>query len=127
MHFFEALLRVSDVPGTLVLMIPASYSFAMTLTALLFGILFARRFGFDWSFASSIGASFSASVVGAGVAYTALQFFEPVLLTRTFLGIFAQGALSGVLGLSAWVLVLYLMRSTELKDVFRVLRSRFNF
>lgn len=126
MHFFEALLRVSDVPGTLVLMIPVSYSIAMLVTALTFGVMFAIRFGFDWTFLTSAGASFSASVIGAGTTYAALQLFEPVLLTRTFLGIFAQGALSGILGLSVWVIVLFLMRSTELRDVVGLLRTRLN-
>lgn len=126
MQFLEAFLRVSDVPGTLVLMIPATYSFTMLLVALLFGVIFAVRFGFDWSFLPSVGASFTASVLGAGVTYGALQFFEPVLLTRTFLGIFAQGALSGILGLLVWVLVLYLMRSDELRDVVGLVRTRLN-
>ena len=72
----------------------------------------------------SLGTSFSASVIGAFGAYGTLQFFGPLLPTYTFLGIFAQGALTGLLGLTLWVIVLWLMKSQELNDVIALVRSR---
>lgn len=124
-YFVEALLRVGDVPGTTVLMIPAAYSISITLVGLLFAVLFAVRYGFERSVLVSIGASFSASVIGAGVAYLALQGFGPLLPRDTFLGIFTQGAAAGGVGLIAWILILTLVRSEELSDVLSLTRTRF--
>lgn len=123
-YFFETLLRVSDVPGTLVLMIPVAYTAAMLLTALLFATLFAVRYGFDSEVLRSVGASFSASVLGALAAYAALQAFGPLLPTNTFIGIFTQGAVAGVIGLSVWAAILALMRSNEFADVRALVHAR---
>lgn len=121
----EALFRVDGVPGTLVLMIPAAYSLTMIVVAILFGVSFARRYGYEQSVLTSIGASFSASIIGAVAVYETLQAFGPLLPTNTFLGIFTQGAAGGVAGFVVWFIVLTLMKSRELADTLTILRSRF--
>lgn len=122
--FAESLFRVGDVPGTAVLMVPLAYSAVTVLVALLFAVLFARRDGYERSTGASVGVSFAASVIGAVAAYGALQAFGPVLPTNTFLGIFIQGAAGGTVGLVAWVAILALMKSRELRDVVTLLRER---
>ncbi len=120
-YFFEDLFRVSNVPGTEVLMIPIAYSVAITGTALLFGYLFARRFGQDKEVWRTLGFSFSASVLGGAAAYLALQISAPWLETETFLGIFGHALIAGVSGLLAWGATLSLLRSKEMKDISAVL------
>lgn len=120
-YFVEALFRVSDVPGTLVLMIPAAYTTTMLTVALLFTIFFAREYGYDRSIGQSVGISFSASVIGAAATYWTLYAFGPLLPMNTFLGIFAQGAVAGVLGVAVWAGVLTLMKSQELADIVTLL------
>lgn len=122
--FVEALFRVGDVPGTLVLMIPAAYAVVQIIAACFFIFFGARTFGVERSTLQSVGTSFSASVIGAGVAYLTLQAFGPLLPTYTFLGIFAQGAVAGCAGLGAWVIVLWVLRSTELSDVLGIFVAR---
>lgn len=119
----EVLFRVSDVQGTGVLMIPLSYSVITIVTAFIFAWAFSLTYG-KGGVMGSLGTSFSASVIGAFGAYGTLQFFGPLLPTYTFLGIFAQGALAGLLGLTLWVIVLWLMKSQELNDVIALVRSR---
>jgi len=119
----EVLFRVSDVQGTGVLMIPLSYSVITIMTAFVFAWAFSLTYG-KGGVMGSLGTSFSASVIGAFGAYGTLQFFGPLLPTYTFLGIFAQGALAGLLGLTLWVIVLWLMKSQELNDVIALVRSR---
>lgn len=123
-YFIDALFRVGDVPGTLVLMIPGAYSIVMVLVALIFCVSFARQFGHDRTTVASIGISFSASVIGAAIAYGTLYAYGPLLPTNTFLGIFTQGLVAGVVGLATWATVLYLMRSQELFDVLALMRTK---
>lgn len=122
--FIEALFRVSDVPGTLVLLIPFSYSAAMLTAALAFAVIFSVQYGFDRQTLSSVLISFSASVIGGASAYLALQAFGPLLPTYTFLGIFTQGAAAGLVGFLGWVGTLRLLKSTELSDVLVLIRAK---
>ena len=123
-YFVESMLRVGDVPGSGALMIPFAYSCVMLATAFLFALFARSHFGFETRVLSSLGTSFAASVIGAGWTYLTLQLLGPLLPTDTFLGIFAQGALAGLIGVLAWVSVLYLMRSEELTEVATLLSSR---
>jgi putative peptidoglycan lipid II flippase len=123
--FIEALFRISDVPGTSVLMIPLVYSVTMILVALLFGILFGRRFGFERAVGRTFASSFSASVLGAAGAYGILQLSAPLLLQTTFFGIFTQGILAGFAGLFLWVFFLFVMKSDELKEISKVVLYEF--
>ncbi len=122
--FLEDLFRVTDIPGTAVLMIPFAYSFAMVIGSLLFAYLFARRFGFDFRTLRTVGASFAASILAAFAAYGALQALAPLLPTETFLGIFTQGALSGLAGICVWIGVLALMKSQELFEILDVVLQK---
>lgn len=124
LYFVESLLRVSDVPGTLVLMIPVAYSIVFTITAVLFCVYAARAFGYDSSVTASLGISCSASVLGAVATYGALQAFGPLLPTNTFIGILTQGALAGGVGVLLWLCVLWFMRSQELAEITGMIRAR---
>jgi putative peptidoglycan lipid II flippase len=122
--FVESLFRVGDVPGTVVLMIPFAYSLCMLLAALVFAVHFARMYGYERGVLTSLGISLSASVSGASAAYVALQAFGPLLPTNTFIGIFAQGVSAGLVGVLLWLSVLFLMKSTELRDITAVALAR---
>lgn len=115
--FIEALFRVSDVPGTAVLMIPLVYSVSMLGVAGVFGYLFARRFGFESRVWHTLGSSFASSVIAASGAYAVLQFSAPLLPTTTFFGIFTQGLTAGVVGGMLWLFVLFILKSQELKEI----------
>ena len=69
----------------------------------------------------SLGASFFIGLV----AYIGLNIFSPIFGTTTGWGIFLQGFISGILGICAGVLVLYLLKSEELKDLFMALKTKF--
>ena len=125
-YFFESLLKVSDIPGTEILMLPLAYSL---------GTLF--NFFLEWyyikkdfmrgeifiakTFFQSLGASF---FIGA-VAYFFLNVFAAILGTDTFVGVFLQGFVSGILGISAGAVVLYFLRSEEFAIVLRTLKTKF--
>jgi membrane-bound metal-dependent hydrolase YbcI (DUF457 family) len=105
-------------------MIPAAYSIAMIVIAIVYTYLFYREGMFEKGFLSSFGISFSASVIGAAAVYGALNLFGPLLPTNTFLGIFTQGVIAGGVGALVWALILYLLGSRELSDVATVTYNR---
>ncbi|MBV9349675.1 MAG: hypothetical protein JO026_02895 [Patescibacteria group bacterium] len=114
--FLEALLRVADVPGTSVLMIPLAYSGAMIAASFAFAYLFARDFGFEERTWGTMGSSFAASILGAGAAYGVLQLLGPDLPLETTFGLFVQAVAAGAAGLAIWALTLYLLKSQEFAE-----------
>ncbi|MBX9765471.1 hypothetical protein K2X83_02415 [Patescibacteria group bacterium] len=123
-HFIESLFRVSDVPGTEVLMIPLTYSVTMILVALLFGYLFSRRFGFEARTWDTLITSFAASVIGAAAAYATLVAIGPSIPLTTFIGVLVQAVSAFVAGLAAWTATLYLLESREFKEVVAIVSQK---
>ncbi len=125
-YFIESILKVSDIPGTEVLMLPLAYSVGTILNFILHWIFIKRDFMGDESFISktffqSLGASFFIGLV----SYFCLNILSPIFGTTTFLGVFLQGFISGIAGIIAGVLVLYLLKNEELKDLIKTLRTKF--
>ncbi|MBI3888180.1 murein biosynthesis integral membrane protein MurJ [Candidatus Nomurabacteria bacterium] len=124
--FIESLLKVSDIPGTKVLMLPLAYSVGTILNFILHWIFVKRDFMPNESFITktffqSLGASFFLGLT----AYLSLNILSPIFGTTTFMGVFLQGFISGILGIMVAVLVLYLLKSEELKDLTETLKTKF--
>ncbi|TSC69661.1 MAG: Integral membrane protein MviN [Parcubacteria group bacterium Gr01-1014_56] len=114
----ESLLRVGDVPGTSVLMLPLGISVG-SLTQCLLGLwMLSRDFNLPLGGVLRLSLqSFTASIVGGVATYLTLQLFEPVVDTQTLLGIVSQGAVAGSIGLIATAGVLWLLKSKELAEI----------
>lgn len=125
-YFIESLLKVNDIPGTEVLMLPLAYSIGTILNFILHWFFIRRDFMKKEVFISeilfqSLGASFFIGLV----AYLSLNMFSTIFDLNTFWGIFLQGFISGIFGIMAGVLVLYLLKSNELSDLVKTLKSNF--
>jgi putative flippase GtrA len=117
---------VSDIPGTEVLMLPLAYSVGTIFNFILHWIFVKKDFMPEESFITktffqSLGASFFLGVVG----YLSLNVLSPVFGTTTFWGVFLQGFISGILGIIAALVVLYLLKSAELNDIIETLKTKF--
>lgn len=124
-HFIETILRVDNVPGAGVLMLPLGFSLGALLNAIVLLSLFQNDFAdFSPSLTPVVFQSSLASFGGGIVAYLGLQIFDDIFNINSFLGIFLQGALSGVLGLIAWAVILRILKSEELLETWKALRSR---
>lgn len=125
-YFIESMLKVSDIEGTEVLMLPLAYSIGTILNAIL-GWYFVRKDFMNGesfitkTFFQSLGASFFLGLV----AYVSLNILSPIFGTITFWGVFLQGFISGVLGIVAAITVLYLLGSEELKELIKTLKTKF--
>ena len=125
-YFIESILKVSDIPGTEVLMLPLAYSLGTILNFLIHWYMAKREFMKNESFISktffqSLGASFFLGFA----CYASLNALSPIFGTYTFWGIFLQGFLSAVFGIFVGVLVLSLLKSEELEDLKNTLGTRF--
>jgi putative peptidoglycan lipid II flippase len=123
--FIESLFRVDDVVGTSVLMIPLAYSFVIIIAACMFGYLFGRTFGKDERVGETFVASFSSSVIGGASAYAVLSFLGPIVPLTSFFGVLEQAVIAFVVGLAAWGITLYLLKSREFMEVLTILTKKF--
>jgi len=124
-YFIESLFRVSDIPGTLVLMLPLGYTLAVLINCILLWIYFAKEFvGFTRPLCATLFHSFSASVIMGLVAYLCLNIFDNFLNINTVLGIFTQGFLSGIIGIIAGIIILNLLNNQEIKEIWTTLHHK---
>ncbi|MFZ2150160.1 MAG: murein biosynthesis integral membrane protein MurJ [Minisyncoccia bacterium] len=125
-YFIESMLKVSDIPGTEVLMLPLAYSTGTIFNFVLHWIFVKRDFMPKESFITetlfqSLGGAFFLGLV----SYLSLNALSPVFGTTTFWGVFLQGFISGILGIMAAAVVLYLLKSKELNELFKTLHTKF--
>ena len=125
-YFMESLLKVNDIPGTEVLMLPLAYSLGTILNFVLHWIFVKKDLMPKESFIAktlfqSLGASFFLGLV----SYLSLNILSPIFGTTTFMGVFLQGFISGILGIIAGIVILYLLKSEELNDLIDTLKTKF--
>jgi putative peptidoglycan lipid II flippase len=125
-YFVEELLKVSDLSGSLVLMLPLGFSIGTILNVFLLWGAFEREFrGFSRGVSRTFFESVSAAVIMGAVAYWGLNSTADAFPTDTLPGIFLQGLVGGVLGVSAGIIVLILLKSRELAETWSALQGRF--
>lgn len=129
--FIESLLRVEGLPGTVVLMLPLGYSLAILINSLLLWFLFRKDFQASLSaltqvpFSRTFIHSLAASLVIGLVAHYFLDIFDDIFNLDTFWGIFLQGLLSGIAGIAAGILTLFMLKNNEIREVWESLHRRF--
>lgn len=124
--FMESLLRVEELPGTAVLMLPFAYSLAFLLNALFLWFIFKKDFAASFKSLKTATVQSAAAAVALGlVAHFFLDVFDEVFNINTFFGILFQGLFSGILGIVAGIATLILLGNTEIQDVWRTLHRRF--
>lgn len=58
------------------------------------------------------------------VTYYMLDLFDNIFDLNTLPGVFLQGLLAGLIGIVVWVIVLKLLQSKELSDVWETLHKK---
>ena len=125
-YFIESLLKVTDIPGTEVLMLPLAYSVGTICNFIMYWFYVRRDFmGSESFFAKTFFQSLGASFFLGLAAYLSLNVLSPIFGTTTFWGVFLQGFISGIFGILVAVLVLYLLDNDEVKGILKVLQTKF--
>lgn len=123
----EVLLRVKDVPGTIMLALPFAYALGSLLNFFLIWIMFKRDFLNNTKL--NLSSGFFESAIGAVfmglVTYIFLGVFDSVFNLDTGKGIFLQGFLSGSLGIASGIFVLIILKNKELFDIYHALKNKF--
>lgn len=124
--FVEALLRVGDVPGTIVLTLAFGYCLGACAEFILGLFFFMRDFKIPRGrILALLFQSFSASVIGAGASYLFLAATGTAGEINTTGLLLIQGFCAGILGLSVTAAVLILLKNEELSEVVGALKRRF--
>ncbi len=123
-YFLESLLRVSDIAGASVLVLPLSYSLGVSGSAVAFWFLYERQFARLPAALRSFWQSFAASVIMGFAAYLLLNILDDVFNLQTALGIFSQGLFSGLGGIAAGTAVLYSLGNEEIREVWQTLHRK---
>lgn len=125
-YFIESLLRVSDIKGTAVLMLPLAYSLGTILNFILHWVSVRKHFmkGEPFiakTFFQMLGASFFLAITVYGVLFV----FSPLFGTTTFWGVLGAGFIAGVFGILVGGIVLHLLKNEELKEFMASIKTKF--
>lgn len=114
----QAVFRLETLVGVEVLILAAAFTLGQLLQLVL--LLLATRRLFNTSLAPLTGLTvraIAAMLGGALAAYGALQFIVEGVNQDTFIGIFLQGGVAGIIGLIAVWLVYHVCRTPELSEI----------
>jgi putative peptidoglycan lipid II flippase len=123
----EIILRVQNVPGTIMLALPIAYALGSILNFFLIWFLFKKDFlkGSHLKIGNTFRDSLISALSMGFVSYISLSFFDNIFNINTGLGIFLQGFISGILGIIFGIIILFLLKNKELKDLLSTLNKKF--
>lgn len=122
----ETIFRVRGLAGTSILMLPLAFTLGAIVNIILLLLMFKKDFKFEfWPLWATFGRTLVASLLGGAVCYQLLNWLDAFFDINTFLGIFAQGLFSGLVGVAAIIIALWLLGSQELRHLLISLRHKF--
>ncbi len=123
LNVLESILRVKDVPGTIMLALPIAYTLGSLVNFFSIWVLFKKDFLIKGQ--SMLYKTFYESLLGSVTmglfAYISLNFFSGIFNIDTFMGIFLQGFISGIIGILFGVIVLLLLKNIQLLNIISIL------
>lgn len=123
--FVVSLMKVEDVPGSVVLMLSLGFSIGTIVNCAFLWLDFEREFpGFSKGVMRSLFEGVGVAFIMGATAYVGLGFFQTLFDLSTLTGIFLQGFAAGVMAIGIGILLLVALRSRELASVWSVLRGR---
>lgn len=125
-NFLETILRVEDVLGAEMLILPLIFSLGMIFNVIFLAKIFQREFGEVWSSVKwTLFQVMAASILMGIVTYFSLSILDKIFNIKTFVGIFFQGLVSGIFGLGVWYVVLRSAKNSELEEIIVSLKQKF--
>lgn len=123
--FLESLLRVEDVPGTVVLLLPLGASLAAIGGAIAFMVLFERHFGgFVRGISRIFWESFTAAGIAGFLAYSVLAYLGNIGPATTLPLVVFHGFIAGLAGLAGSAMVYWFFGSPEFYEAFNAFRRK---
>jgi putative peptidoglycan lipid II flippase len=125
--FWSNLLRLDGVTDISLLALPLAYSIGNIFNYFALWWVFKKDFPQAELFPviRTFAQTATASLCMGAVTYGALNIFVLLIKQNTFWGIFMQGFLSGILGISIFVAVLIMLRNHEIYEFIATLKKKF--
>lgn len=124
-NFLEEILRVKDVPGTIILALPLGWSVGEIINSVALWIVFERDFKyFSRPVLKTMIQVLVSSLVMGFAAYLCLNIFASVFNQEKVLGVFLQGFLSGIIGIIIGACSLLILKNKEIIDVWQTMKSK---
>lgn len=123
----EIILRVGDVPGTIMMALPLAYAMGSILNFYLIWLLFKKDFlaNHNIDLSRTFIESFTSSIAMGLTAYISLELFDKIFDLTTGKGVFLQGFISGVLGILVGIFVLSILKNKEYIDIAHAVKNKF--
>lgn len=125
--FFESLFRIEDLPDTEVLIIGMAHALgAITLTIGLLYIFKKKIIQVRLiTLRTVLGQALGASIIGATTTYAVLTIVQNYISLDTFFGVVISAVIAFIPGAIAWLGILYILGSIELREFAQALKKRF--
>lgn len=124
----ESWLRLTDVPGSEVVVLAVGFSIGVTIQALLMVWLLQRNFvGICYNLWPTIRNALIAATSGGTATYLTLQFIVSGINQNTFMGIFLQGSLAAAAGIFTIYLAYRHLDSPEFNEIKGAVARRYSF
>jgi len=118
--FIASIFRLHEVSGTEVLTLPLGFTIGIFVQVILMMFFLRRTFNLSFGILRrQIAVATMAAVVGGFFAYGTLSFIVEGVNQNTFLGIFIQGLVAGIVGIIGVVATYHVLDSDELKEIHR--------
>lgn len=124
-QFIADILRLRDVVGVEVMALPIGFIIGIFFELVL--MIFVSRKLFSMTYRPvyrTIFVSIISALVGGITAYGTLFFVVEGINQETFIGIFMQGLVAGIVGVMAVLVTHFSLRSQELHEVYTSFRAR---
>jgi peptidoglycan biosynthesis protein MviN/MurJ (putative lipid II flippase) len=124
-YFLESLLRIENTKNSAIIALPLGYSTGVIIGGLYLLITFFKEYGgtlrkiFETFF-----RSFCAAIIMGFGTYLSLNLLDDYFSLNSVFGVFMQGFLSGIFGIFLGVIVLWLLKSPELTEVWQTLHRK---
>lgn len=124
-YFMESMLKVSDIPGTIVLMLPMGYTIGTLVNMCIHWYAFESEYPmYSHTVLATFFQTTGASLIMGYASYKALAVFATMFDLNTLFGIFMQGLFAGLSGIAVWIFILALLKSNELAQVWETFHKK---
>lgn len=125
--FIESSLRVQGVHGTIMLALPLAYALGSIINVVLLWRIFRKDFldGYKSGINKTIFQVGTSSIILGFVSYIMLGILVKVISLSTFVGVFLQGFIAGIVGIIVFSIILILFKNEEFSDIVKAITHKF--
>ncbi len=121
----ESVFRLKGVVGTEVFLLAVAFVLGTFVQMVLLIIFINNKFAFKWTgIREKVFNSFLAALMAGASAYATLIFIVDGINQETFMGIFLQGLIAGIVGIFGAFLVYRALKSEEMSEIYDSLKLR---